>query len=223
MVISAGGSGSESHQALEQLCQVYWYPLYAFLRGKNHSHEAAEDLTQGFLVHLLERQRLQVADRQRGKFRTFLLSALDNFAINQWRKETAEKRGGKATVSSLDFETANARFQCEPVDNRTPEHLFDRAWAMTVLETTMQQLAADYEASGKSDLFEALRPQLTDPQSLATAELAQTLSMSEGAVRVAAHRLRQRYRTRLREYVAQTVARPDQVDEELSALLAALG
>ncbi len=223
MVVSAGGSGAGSRQALEQLCQTYWYPLYAFLRSKHHSHHAAEDLTQGFFTHLLQRERLQIADQQRGRFRTFLLSSLENFATGHWRRETAEKRGGKATTLSLDFETADARFRCEAVDHRTPEHLFDRAWALTVLQQTMDRLATEYEANGKAHLFDALRTQLINPQPLAVASLARELSMSEGAVRVAAHRLRQRYRSRLRDHVAQTVSHVDQIDDELSMLLAALG
>ena len=223
MIVNAGGSGSQSQQALEQLCQIYWYPLYAFLRGRNHSHQEAEDLTQGFFAHLLERDRIQFADQQRGRFRTFLLKSLENYSTGQWRRDTAEKRGGRVTTLSLDFKSADERYQCEPVDHQTPERLFDRVWALTILHQTMDQLAEDYKSGGKSDLFDALRWQLIDPQPQSLSGVARDLSMSDGAIRVAAHRMRQRYRQRLRDMVAQTVSEPDQIDEELSMLLAALG
>jgi RNA polymerase sigma-70 factor (ECF subfamily) len=223
MVANAGGPGTESREALEQLCQRYWFPLYVFLRKKRFGRTEAEDLTQGFFAHLLDRDRLQIADSQRGRFRTFLLSSIENFAAGEQRRERAEKRGGKVRTFSLDFESADARFLLEPADNQTAEHLFDRTWALTVLQQTMDQLSDEYQASGKGELFEALRSQLVDPQPHAAAAIAQALSMSEGAIRVAAHRLRQRYRDRLRDLVAQTVSQPDQVDEELSALWAALG
>lgn len=223
MICSAGGSGIESRAALEQLCQQYWYPLYAWLRHKNHSHAESEDLTQGFFLHLISRDRLQIADSRRGRFRSFLLGSLENYVTQQWRKETAQKRGGVDKPLSLDFGDAESRYNFEPVDDETPERLFDRAWALEVLQLALKQLRDEYESSGKTGLFDALKPYLVDSRVDPLVSIANELNMSVGAVKVAAHRLRQRYRKRLRELVSQTVAQPDQIDDELADLLAALG
>jgi RNA polymerase sigma factor (sigma-70 family) len=222
MICSAGGSGIESRDALEQLCQQYWYPLYAWLRRKNHSHAESEDLTQGFFLHLLDRDRLQIADSGRGRFRSFLLGSLENFVTQQWRKETAQKRGGPVKPISLDFGDAETRYKYEPVDGETPERLFDRAWALEVLQLAIDQLRSEYESSGKAQLFDALKPHLVDNRIDPLVAIADQLKMSVGAVKVAAHRLRQKYRQRLRELVSQTVSQPDQIDDELAMLLAAL-
>ncbi len=222
MICSAGGSGIESRDALEKLCQQYWYPLYVYLRRKNYGHSESEDLTQGFFLHLLARDRLQLANSQRGRFRSFLLSSLENYAIHQWRKETAQKRGGPVKLINLDFGDAETRYKYELVDDETPQRLFDRAWAVEILQLAIDQLRSEYESSGKARLFDALKPHLVDSRIDPLVTIAEQLKMSVGAVKVAAHRLRQRYRQRLRDLVLQTVAQPDQVDDELAMLLAAL-
>jgi RNA polymerase sigma-70 factor (ECF subfamily) len=222
LIVNAGGSGADARQALEQLCQMYWYPLYAFLR-RDHPREDAEDLTQAFFAHLLERDRLGIADPVRGRFRTFLLKSLQNFAIGQWRKETAKKRGGDTVIRGLDFQGADQRFHREPADSRTPEREYDRVWALTLLDETLSGLEREYEASGKAELFASLKDRLVDDTSESLADVAERLGMSLSAIKIAAHRLRQRYRDRLRHLVLQTVEHVGQVDEELTILLAALG
>ena len=160
--------------------------------------------------------------RSGGRFRSFLLRSLENFVTQQWRKETAQKRGGQVKPISLDFVDAETRYKYEPVDDETPERLFDRAWALEVLQLAIDQLRSEYDASGKARLFDALKPHLVDSRIDPLVAIAEQLKMSVGAVKVAAHRLRQKYRLRLRELVSQTVSQPDQIDDELAMLLAAL-
>lgn len=207
---------------MEGLCCRYWYPLYSWLRRRGNSHDKAEDLTQGFFVHLLDQERLQRADATRGRFRTFLLTSLQNFARAEHRRETTQRRGGDHVLLPLDFSGADARYRNEPIDDLTPERLFDRAWAMTMLEQAMAALRSDYNAGGKGELFEALQPGLVDHRPEFQAEAAARLQMSLGSIRVALHRLRQRYREKLRSLVQQTVDSQGDVDEELAALFQAI-
>lgn len=230
IVLAAGGRGgadaastSTSRRALEELIGAYWFPLYAFLRRRGDSPQHAEDLTQGFFAHLLENEGLTTVDRSRGKFRSFLLAALKNFAADQRDKARAAKRGGQRKVVSLDTVEAEAHYAGEPADTMTPERLFERSWAIAVLNQVVLRLEQEYAERGKSDAFEALRHCLdgqADGQS--HAEIGGQLGMSEGAVRVMAHRMRRRYRELLRDEIMQTVADEDLVDEEIQYLLKCL-
>jgi RNA polymerase sigma factor (sigma-70 family) len=213
-------AGSEGRKALETLCELYWYPLYAYVRRRGHQAAQAQDLTQAFFADVLERNVLAVADEQRGRFRVFLLQTLKNFLSTERRKQAAGKRGSGRPQLSLDFEAGENRYRHEPADLITPEQLFERRWALTLLEQALHQLRSEYQTSGRSELFEALEPQLQGYSAKSTyAELAEQLETSEGALKVAAHRLRHRYREILRATIAETVSSPEEVDEELRDLL----
>jgi RNA polymerase sigma-70 factor (ECF subfamily) len=222
VVVTAGkGHNSESRRALSALCEAYWYPLYVYVRRRGYQAAEAQDLTQAFFAELLEKDRLRLADQQRGKFRSFLLTSLNHFMNNKWREAQAEKRGGRIAHVSLDFEAAESRYVHEPAHEMTPERVFERRWAMTLLEHALDRLRDEYEAAGKAELLDHLQSHLGgDPQALPYAELAELLQMSEGAVKVAAHRLRKRCREVLRAEVAETVAESREVDEELRSLFA---
>ncbi len=220
---AAGSSGSQTTSALANLCQTYWYPLYAFIRRKGYSSSDAEDLTQSFFVELLDRDRLAVTDRGRGRFRTFLLACLDNFLKNQRRHAEAAKRGGGRQILSLDFEAAENQYHgMEPFHEWTPERVFDRTWAMAVLKQVLESLQQQYTDSGKGQLFDALRDHIAGGSSPAYQKVAEELGMKEGAVKVAVHRLRERYGQQLRLQVARTLDEPEQVNEELRYLFEAL-
>jgi RNA polymerase sigma factor (sigma-70 family) len=224
VVLTAGGNDTtRARLALEKLCQTYWYPLYAYVRRRGFAPADAEDLTQEFFARFLEHHWVANADREKGRFRTFLLSALNHFLANEWDKARAQKRGGGAQLVPLQFDTAETRYCREPADKVTPEQHFERRWALTLLETVTRRLGAEYEQEGKGDLFAALNPCLVgDRASQPYAELAKKLGLSEGAVKSAVHRLRQRYRQLLREEIAQTVAGPGEVEAELRHLIAVL-
>jgi RNA polymerase sigma factor (sigma-70 family) len=220
VVLTAAGSDTTRAQAaLEKLCQTYWYPLYAYVRRRGHSPPDAQDLTQAFFARLLERHWVDEADRDRGRFRTFLLTALSRFLSNEWDKQRRQKRGGDVVHVPVQLDTAETRYGHEPADNSTPEQCYERRWALTLLDSVLRRLRADYEGQGKQELFTALGGTLVGSRdALPYAALAKQLATSEGAVRVAVHRLRKRYRQLLREEIAQTTAGPDQVDEELRHL-----
>jgi RNA polymerase sigma-70 factor (ECF subfamily) len=224
LVLSAGARSSPaSEAALAELCQRYWYPLYVFVRRKVGNVDQASDLIQEFFARLLEKQTLAHADPERGRFRSFLLTSLKNFLANEWDKAKAHKRGGGRTILRLEFSDKEDRLLCEPAHACTPERLFERQWALTLLDQVLAELRGEYAAAGKTALFECLKGSLTgDAASLPLADAAKQLGMSEGAVKTAAHRLRKRYRELLRAEVAHTVAGPDEVDEELRGLFAAL-
>jgi RNA polymerase sigma-70 factor (ECF subfamily) len=209
--------------ALEELCRTYWYPLYAYARRRGHSPEDAQDLTQAFFERLLERHWVERADPERGRFRTFLLTAMSRFLADQWDRGRACKRGGGAVVVPVESGEAETRYGVEPVDASTPEQYFERRWAMALLETVLRRLRAEYEDGGRGVLFERLNACLVGGREAQPyAVLAESLEVSEGAVKVAVHRLRKRYRELLRDEVAQTVADASEVDEELRHLLAVL-
>ena len=220
VVLAASGTPPpESAAALERLCSSYWYPLYAFVRRSGHAPEDAEDLTQEFFARLLEHNWVAHADRHKGRFRSFLLMAMKRFLAKEWDKAKAIKRGGKARVVPLKFDTAESRYTREPADTRTPEQLFEKQWALTLLESVLSGLREDYERDGKGALFRALEPCLIggrDTQPYAA--LGAQLGMTEGAARVAVCRLRERYRECLKEEIGHTVASPAEVDEELRHL-----
>lgn len=223
IVIKAGEHSSKSRQALATLCQAYWYPLYAYVRRKGYQSAEAQDLTQAFFAELLEKERLQMADQQRGRFRSFLLSSLNNFLHNQWREKTAQKRGGGQLPIQLDFQEGESRYGLEPSHDVTAEKIYERRWAMTFLENSVAKLKAEFEDSGKGDLFESLTPWLVgQPTGMTYRELGEQLNMSESAVKVAVHRMRGRCRELLLADIAETVASPDEVDDELQQLFAAL-
>jgi RNA polymerase sigma-70 factor (ECF subfamily) len=208
---------------MSALCQAYWYPLYAFVRRQGHSAADAQDLTQEFFARLLRSHYVAAADPKRGRFRSFLLASLKHFLAHEWEKARALKRGGGYEFVPLEADLGESRYCLEPADPLTPDKLFERRWALTVLERVLQRLQQDYEAGGQETLFEALRPALTGESALPPyGELSCRLDMNEGAIRVAVHRLRRRYGELLREEIAQTVGSPDEVETELQHLLAAL-
>jgi RNA polymerase sigma factor (sigma-70 family) len=220
VVAAAGRSDTpRAQEALEKLCQSYWFPLYAYVRRRGHSIEDAQDLTQGFFAHLLAHNAVATADPEKGRFRSFLLGSLNHFLSDEWDKARAEKRGAGKTVS-LDTESAETWLRQQPSENLTPEKAFELRWAITLLEQVYRQLEAEHRQQGKAELFDALRTTLAGPGNSAPyAALAARLGMNEGAVKVAVHRLRQRYRALLRETIAETVATAEEVDEELRYLL----
>lgn len=225
LVAAAGRSASpDSARALAALCETYWYPLYAYVRRRGHDLHEAQDLTQEFFAGLLARRNLRAADRKRGKFRTFLLAALQNFLANEWRKEQAQKRGGGKLPLSLDFAAGESRYALEPAHELTAERVFERRWALTLLDQALSKLREEFSAVGKSELFEALKGCLGGESATAPYEqLAAQLGMTEGAVKTAASRLRRRCRELLRAEIAQTVAGPEDVDDELRQLFSAVG
>jgi RNA polymerase sigma factor (sigma-70 family) len=209
--------------ALNKLCQSYWYPVYAFIRRKGHPPEDCLDLTQGFFSELLEKGLFLAADRERGRFRSFLLASVKNFLGHEWEKSRAKKRGGEYVFVSLDATEAEGNYSHEPANPLTPEQLFERRWALTVLEQTFVRLKNECAAAGKGKLFETLQPCLSgDDASRSYFEIGAELNMSEGAARVAAHRLRSRYTELLRAEISKTLSSPAEVDAELAALRAAL-
>jgi RNA polymerase sigma-70 factor (ECF subfamily) len=223
MVRAAGdSSGPEARDALASLCTAYWYPLYAFVRRQGHGPEQAQDLTQGFFARLLEKNDLASADQTRGRFRSFLLAACKHFLSNERDREHALKRGGGRVPLSIDRTAAEGCYGREPSHDETPERLFERRWALTLLEQVLARLRGEYETAGKGRLFERLKGHLTGGGE-AHAQAAAELRMSEGAVKVAVHRLRQRYRDLLRDEIAQTLTDPAEVEDEVRALFAALG
>jgi RNA polymerase sigma factor (sigma-70 family) len=224
VVREAGGAGSpQATEALEKLCGSYWYPLYAYVRRKGHSPQDAEDLTQEFFARLLEQKSLRLADRNQGRFRTFLLTSLKHFLINEWIKGNREKRGGGRPVVSLDEEMAESRFASEPAIAQAPDSLYDRGWAAVLLDRAMAALRTEFEQSGKLDLFERLKVFVWgEKNALSYAAMSGQLAMTEGAVKVAVHRLRQRYGELLRAELAQTVATPGEINEELRYLVSVI-
>ena len=197
-VVAAGRDDSvEAHAALAELCEAYWYPLYTLLRRRGHDAQDALDLTQGFFARLLEKRDLGGADAERGRFRAYLSGALLNYVRNARREERAAKRGGDAQVLSLDLEDAEGRYRLEAADTRTPERAYDRAWALVLIDRALAALGESYRASGKGELFDALRSTLTGDATRPYAELAAELGLKEGALKVAVHRLRKRFRAEL--------------------------
>lgn len=224
VVLQAGDDSSpDAAQALERLCQTYWYPLYVVVRRRGYSPEDAQDLTQEFFARFLEHKYMALADRSRGKFRTFLLRSLEHFLINEWNRTTAVKRGGTHQVLSWDEHEAERRYSLEPADKASPDKLFEKRWAMSLLNEVMGSLRKEYSVPGKRELFEGLKLSVWgEPTESTYQEIGAQLGMAEGAVKVAAHRLRQRYRELLRTEVARTVSSSAEVDDELRYLAAAL-
>lgn len=223
VVLSAREQPSEqSEAALETLCRTYWHPLYAFARRRGHSPADAQDLTQEFFARLLQKDYLRPVAREKGKFRTFLLVMFTRFLADERDKAQTQKRGG-GQVFCVDWSTAETRFLQQPVEHLTPEKVFEQRWALTLLDRVYAQLEQEYQEQGRGALFEALRFALTGIRSAVPyVELARQLQTTDGAVRVAVHRLRQRYRELLRQTIADTVSCPEEVEEELRHLLRAV-
>ncbi len=208
--------------ALADLCQQYWYPLYAFVRRKGFDSNQAEDLTQSFFAELLEKKRLQHAEPSRGSFRSFLLTSMGNFIANHWRTECAQKRGGGQKILSIDYVHADHRYSRQLASELTAEKIFERNWALSILEQTLAAVGSQYEQSGKREIFDLLQGFLTGIDDLPYAELSCKTGMREGALKVAIHRLRQRYGQQLRLQIARTVLDPAEVEQELESLFQAL-
>lgn len=223
-VVTAGRSDTpRARAALETLCQTYWYPLYVYVRRHGHSPEDAQDLTQEFFARLLQRNWVGHADQQKGRFRSFLLSAMNHFLADEWDKARAKKRGGGVMPVPLQFDTAETRYGHEPSDNVTPDQHYERRWALTVLDKVLGRLRTHYEQENRAEFFDALHPCLVGERTEQPyAELAAKLGVTEGTVKSAVHRLRERYRQLLRDEIAQTVADQGEVEEELRHLFTVL-
>jgi RNA polymerase sigma factor (sigma-70 family) len=224
VVLEAGQTDYDrAASALEGLCSRYWYPVYAFIRRRGSDPHEAKDLTQAFFTHLLEKETLKKVDREKGKFRSFLLASATNFLTNEWDKRQTLKRGGQHQIISLDDTEAEELYRHEPVAALTPENLYERRWAFTLLNEVLARLKEEYIAANKMELFAKLEPGLVDAVNPGLyADWAVALNMSEGAVRVAVHRLRRRFGELLRSEIVHTVATPAEVDEEIRHLFAAI-
>jgi RNA polymerase sigma-70 factor (ECF subfamily) len=222
LVLAAGHEDSpKAAEALDRLCRTYWYPLYAYVRRKGYAAPDAQDLTQEFFARLLDKHALVHLEREGGKFRSFLLKALNHFLINEWKRHRAQKRDERRIAFSLDELNPESRYRFEPADGATPERLFDRQWAAALLDQVLNQLREECTLEGKADLFQRLQPCLTGAERmLPYGGLAAQLGMTENAVKMAVHRLRQRYGELLRAEIAHTVASPQEVEEEIRYLIA---
>jgi DNA-directed RNA polymerase specialized sigma24 family protein len=225
LVLAAGAGRSKAgDEALARLCAQYWYPVFAFVRRQGHDVAAAEDLTQGFFARLLEKGDLRAADRSRGRFRSFLLTNCQYFLANERDRAVASKRGGGRVPLSIDVAAAEGRLERAVAHGETPERLYERQWCLTLLESVFEAVRADYAAAGKAGLFERLKTFLTAAEGAGTyADAARDLGTSEGAIKVAVHRLRRRYREELRRRVADTVDSDEEVEDELRHLFRTLG
>ena len=225
VVLAAGADHSaQAERALAELCEDYWYPLYAYVRRRGHDADDARDLTQAFFARLLEKHGLTAADPARGRFRSFLLTSMKNFLTSEWRREATLKRGGQVETVSIDQEDAENRYRFEPSHQLTPEAIYERRWALALLERAITDVGKGYADRGKIDVFDALKSYLgADQGSPPYGDLSRQLDQSEAALRTALSRLRTRWRTRLRELVAETVQEGTMVDDELNDLLRALG
>jgi RNA polymerase sigma factor (sigma-70 family) len=225
VVLAAAGRSDSTHarDALEKLCRNYWLPIYVFVRRQGHGPHDAQDLTQEFFARLLEKNFLAGVQREKGRFRSFLLASVKHFLANEWDKATAQKRGGGRVPISIDAELGENSLNIEPVDTLTAEKIFERRWALALLEQVLRRLREEYARDGKEKQFEQLKPTLTEAsRSVLYAEIATRLGTSEGAVKVAVHRLRQRYRELLRAEIADTVAHTGEIEDEIRNLFAAL-
>jgi RNA polymerase sigma-70 factor (ECF subfamily) len=224
VVLSAGQRDAPGgREALEALCRAYWYPLFAYVRRRGHGPEEAQDLTQEFFARLLERNDLARASPEKGRFRSFLLGAMNHFLAYEWRKAQAFKRGGGQSVLSLDGLSAEARYGREPVSKETPETLNERRWALTLFDAAYHRLQAEWTAAGRNRQFELIKPFLSSEAADGEyAPVAAALQVTVGAVSVAVHRLRHRYAELVRAEVAQTVATPAEVEDELRFLLSVM-
>jgi RNA polymerase sigma-70 factor (ECF subfamily) len=225
VVLAAAGKRdiALAEQSLEKLCRVYWLPLYTYIRRQGESPHDAQDLTQEFFASLLEKDFLGSVDQKKGRFRSFLLASLKHFLSNQRDRARAQKRGGGQTPFSLDLSDAETSIGFQPADEQTPEKAFEKRWALTLLESSLARLRKEYSERGKQEIFEQLKTTLTEGRGgVAYAELASRLGMSEASVKMAVHRLRQRYREVIRAEIAETVTQESEVEDELREVFRAL-
>ncbi len=223
VVLAAGQRHTpQSDSALEQLCRTYWFPLYAYVRRRGYTKADAEDLVQAFFARFLAKNYLAGLSEERGRFRAFLLAALKNFLINEWKHANCQKHGGGVGHLSLDWQTADTKFQVAAQNEPSPDKAFDREWALALLAKVIERLQAECAADGKAKLFEQLKVFIAAGKGEAAhGDVASSLGMEEGAVRVAVHRLRKRYRQLLRDEIVNTLSDPSMADEEMRALFGA--
>ncbi len=222
MISAAGHAPSAASEALNHVCAAYWFPVYAFIRRRGHSREQAEDLCQSFFAQILQSGAIGNATRERGRFRSFLLASVTNFLANEWDRSHAAKRGGGAPQVSLDFADGEKRYCNEPRDDLTPQALYEREWALALIDAVLERLRAEYQ--GRENQFEALKSFLTGDQDRGGYDrLSQDLQISNVAARTAVHRLRRRYGELIRAELASLLTEPDDIDGEIQFLLAALG
>jgi RNA polymerase sigma-70 factor (ECF subfamily) len=223
VVLAAQGQSAAADEALEKLCRTYWRPLYAFVRREGRNVEEAQDLTQAFFARLLERRDLDAVRREKGRLRSYLLVALKNFLANEWQRARAIKRGEGRALIPLNELLARAGADIEPADTLTPDKIYERRWALTVLEQVLERLGQEYREDGKGVLFDRFKQLLADePDHPMQAQIGTDLGMSENAVKQAYHRFRQRYRELLHDEIAHTVAVPGDIEDELRHLIAVL-
>jgi RNA polymerase sigma factor (sigma-70 family) len=224
LVMAAGDSASpRSREALAELCQTYWYPLYAYARRRGKSSEEAQDLAQEFFTRLLEKEGLRGVDPRKGRFRSFLLTSFKNFIVDEGIRASAKKRGGGKAPVSIDLETAEGRYALEPAHEETPEKIFERRWVMTLLQRAMERFREEHRRSNRERVFEQLQVYLTGERgAVPYAQTARALGMSEVSIKVAIHRFRRRFHSVLREEIAQTVGSEEEVQDELRYLFSAL-
>jgi len=224
VVLAARDTASpQAEAALAELCRVYWYPLYAFVRRKGHSPHDAQDLTQAFFARLLEKNYVAQADRERGRFRTYLLAALTHFLADEWDKARRLKRGGGREIISFDAASAEERYRLEPIDQLDAAKLYERRWVTTLFDRVLARLEQEFRDSGKGGLFEGLKSSLiAEDAGLSYAELGAQLGLKEDAVKQSVHRMRRRYRELFREEIAQTVAGPGELEAELKHIFSVL-
>jgi RNA polymerase sigma-70 factor (ECF subfamily) len=223
VVLTAQGPSPAAEEALEKLCRAYWWPLYGFVRRQGYNPEEAQDFTQGFFELLLERRDFDAVRKEKGRLRSYLLTALKNFIAKQHRREMAAKRGKGQPLISLEELVERERADIEPADTLSADRLYERRWALTLLEQVLRRLEDEYRSAGKETLFNELKELLADePGRASQAEIGNKLGMTENAVKQAFHRLRQRYRILLRDEIAHTVAVPGDVEDELRHLIAVL-
>jgi RNA polymerase sigma-70 factor (ECF subfamily) len=226
LVLAAGqgGGSAAAEQALARLCSLYWYPVFTFVRRRGYATEDAQDLTQGFFARLIEKGDLGAADRSRGRFRSFLLAACQHFLANERDRAFAQKRGGGRAPLSIDVAAAEARYERALAHSETPERLYDRQWCLTLLDGVFEAMRAEYAATGRAAVFDRLKEFLTAGEDAGThADAARELGTSAGAVKVAVHRLRRRFREELHRRVADTVGPDQDVEDEIRCLLETLG
>lgn len=223
VVLSAGKQDSEqAQQALAKLCQSYWYPLYVFVRRQGQRPEDAQDLVQGFFAKVIEKNYIADAEREKGRFRSFLLLALKRYMANEWDHAHREKRGGGKEIISLDEQNTEMRYKAEPADQMSPEKAFERQWALTLLQQVLDRLSAEFSAPDRARIFEELKVFLNGEKGGSYAEVGARLGMSESAIKVTVHRLRVRYRELLKLEIADTVSSPEAIKDEINHLFTAL-
>ena len=223
LVLAAGrGDEAASQEALERLCQAYWYPVYVYIRSRQQSPEDARDLTQEFFFRLLDRRGLHTIETPKGRFRWFLQAAIKNFLANEYDRSQAQKRGGGRIFVNWEMERAEDAYRLEPADTLTPERIFDRRWSLLLLNRIVERLREEYQRSGRADYFDHLKDFLMGEEGPRYRDLATTIHTTEGAVKVAIHRLRRRFGEILRSEIAETVANEDEVEEELRFLAKAI-